>query len=204
MINHELIALSVLDKKEIEDFVHIEFESFHNMMVSIYSNHLEDGFNIRKTEIAKNMDKGHYFVAKMGKNIVGTIEMIDQSVIDGCQSDFRLYYQNLGFLKAFKAYFFSSIKPYQMDEKTIYLDTIAVTKKYRGQGLATKILQLTQQLAQKKGMHFLSLWVAQDNPIAYRVYEKFGFRPIIRKKTLIGSWIFKHGTWIYMKKKIIP
>ena len=191
-----------ISKDEIDDFVKIEFKSFTEMMLSIYSNNLTAGFEVRKFEILNNFKNSQYFVAKIGKKTVGTIEMIGLEAIKKYKTCFKIYYEKLGFFKAIKAYFFSSIEPYKMDGKTIYLDTVAVSKKYRGRGLAGKILSLSEDLAIKKGMEFLSLWVAEDNKIAYTVYEKSGFEPVIKKSSIIGALIFKHKNWIYMKKKM--
>lgn len=64
----------------------------------------------------------------------------------------------------------------------INIVSIAVDKEYRNLGLATKLIQKVEELANEKKMN-ISLEVAVDNITAYLLYEKLGFeKRRIRKK----------------------
>ncbi len=52
---------------------------------------------------------------------------------------------------------------------------VYVTKEYRGQGISTKLLLLTEKLAVKNSCCKLTLEVLQGNATAKMVYKKFGF-----------------------------
>ncbi|MBY6064222.1 GNAT family N-acetyltransferase [Pseudidiomarina sediminum] len=54
---------------------------------------------------------------------------------------------------------------------------IAVTKAHRGQGIAKRLLQEVETLAQFRGCCKLTLEVLQGNTPAKVAYEKFGFEP---------------------------
>lgn len=54
---------------------------------------------------------------------------------------------------------------------------IAVIKEYRGQGIAKRLLQEVETLAQFRGCVKLTLEVLQGNEPAKIAYDKFGFKP---------------------------
>jgi ribosomal protein S18 acetylase RimI-like enzyme len=60
----------------------------------------------------------------------------------------------------------------------LFICNLAVFKEYRGMGIATKLLEKTEEMAMEKGLNKLSLYVEIDNSNAKRVYEKFGFQEV--------------------------
>lgn len=58
----------------------------------------------------------------------------------------------------------------------INIVTIAVKKEFRNLGLATKLIERVKSLAKEKGINRLSLEVSVNNPTAYLLYEKLGFK----------------------------
>lgn len=52
---------------------------------------------------------------------------------------------------------------------------VAVTKKYRGHGIATKLLEYAMECGRKEGIKDFTLEVRVSNKAAIRVYEKNGF-----------------------------
>jgi ribosomal protein S18 acetylase RimI-like enzyme len=198
-VNLNKITLNSLKHDEIEQFIIIELQSFSKMMLSIYSNDLDAAFKIRKIEISDNLKTSQYYVAKLEEKIVGTIEMITLKSIRERKSSFKIYFRELGLFRAIKAYFFSSVKPFKMTDETIYLDTVAVKKEFRGKGVARKMLSLAEDKAKKMGKKVLTLWVAEENVPAYNLYKSFGFNKVVKKSSLILDKIFKYRNWIYMK-----
>lgn len=58
----------------------------------------------------------------------------------------------------------------------LYLDSLAVLPEYRGQGIATLLLEATAEKARRTGAGPLGLLVDKGNPNAERLYNKVGFR----------------------------
>lgn len=58
----------------------------------------------------------------------------------------------------------------------LYLDSLAVLPEYRGQGIATLLLEATVEKARRTGAGPLGLLVDKGNPNAERLYNKVGFR----------------------------
>ena len=52
---------------------------------------------------------------------------------------------------------------------------VAVTPEFRGQGIAKKMLELVEKIAQARGACKLTLEVLQGNFVALRSYQQFGF-----------------------------
>lgn len=71
-----------------------------------------------------------------------------------------------------------------------YIDAIAVAPKYWGKGIASQLLDLAPQIANKNGYHLLSLNVDKENPRAQRLYLHKGFTTT--KEMKIGNRIYDH------------
>jgi len=61
-------------------------------------------------------------------------------------------------------------------EKSLFLDSIYVDEKFRGLGIANRLIDLTKQKAQENGHKQLSLMVMNTNLIARRAYERNSFK----------------------------
>ena len=68
---------------------------------------------------------------------------------------------------------------------TFYLDTVAVIPEYRGQGVGTKLLSLARSHARKLGLRELSLNTFEQNTRATALYERFGFRAVMRRPAVV-------------------
>ena len=97
------IVLKNLKREEIPEFLQIEFDSFYEMMVLIFGGDINGGFKIRKREIEANLYTSKYFVAKVGEEIVGTIEIISQDAI-------KKYKENLPAFHLYKTMGYKEIK----------------------------------------------------------------------------------------------
>ena len=60
-------------------------------------------------------------------------------------------------------------------DDSLFLDSIYVDDKFRGQGIANRLIELTKQKAQKYGHKQLSLMVMNTNMTARRAYERNSF-----------------------------
>lgn len=61
------------------------------------------------------------------------------------------------------------------EEKKAYINNVEVLEEYRGNGLATIILEKAIQIASEKRFEKIQLHVAPDNKVAINLYEKYGF-----------------------------
>lgn len=62
-----------------------------------------------------------------------------------------------------------------MDNKAIYLSYLVVNKKYRNQGIGTKMIRYACQISKKEGYSYIVLNVDNDNVEAQKLYKKIGF-----------------------------
>ena len=61
-------------------------------------------------------------------------------------------------------------------EDSLFLDSIYVDEKYRGQGIGNRLIALTKQKAVQNGYKQLSLMVMNDNTTARRAYDRNNFK----------------------------
>ncbi|MDN6723911.1 MAG: GNAT family N-acetyltransferase, partial [Tetragenococcus halophilus] len=78
-----------------------------------------------------------------------------------------------------------------------YLDTLCVDAAYRGQGIATELLDATEDFAKKEGAKVLGLCVDHANKKAQRLYEDNGFK-------IVGEQIISDHPYHHMQKEIQP
>lgn len=74
--------------------------------------------------------------------------------------------------------------------KEWYLDALAVHPDHWGKGYASKLLDYSVIVGQKKGYHKLSLNVDKENPRAQRLYEHKGF--VTTNSMTIGDRVYDH------------
>lgn len=67
-----------------------------------------------------------------------------------------------------------------LDEGNI--DNVAVAPEYRRRGIADALLIDVIRRARERGLSFLTLEVRAGNDPAIRLYEKYGFQPVGRRK----------------------
>ena len=64
----------------------------------------------------------------------------------------------------------------EADEGDFYIDTVCVADRFRGYGIGAMLLKEAEKAAIQKGYLRLSLNVAQDNPVAKKLYEQNGYK----------------------------
>ena len=71
-----------------------------------------------------------------------------------------------------------------------YIDAIAVSPKYWGRGIASKLLDVAPKIAKKHGFSVVSLNVDKENPRAQRLYVHKGFETT--HTMTIGDRVYDH------------
>ena len=75
------------------------------------------------------------------------------------------------------------LRPYDRLElpNSFYISGMALFERYRGRGLGTEFLKLAAGRARGSGLSKVSLIVFEDNVGAKRLYERVGFREVMRE-----------------------
>jgi ribosomal protein S18 acetylase RimI-like enzyme len=200
--NFSHIELSNLKLKDLDDYLRIEFGAFYEKLKFIFSNRKKAALDIARSEISKNIDTGRYFNAKIDSKMVGIIEIVTIENIKSHTKDFRDYLESLGLQRALKAYFLTSMEIPRLDNRTIYIDNVAVDPESRRQGVAKKMLSFVEDFARENRKTILKLWVAFLNNNAYDLYKKFGFIEQVKRSSGIAEKYTGYRDWIFMKKEI--
>lgn len=94
-----------------------------------------------------------------------------------------------------------SIKPLFFTKETYneewYIDTLVVSPKYRGMGLAKKLIAATKNSAQHAKKDVIGLNVDITNKNAKKLYDSIGFCPIA--ELTIANHKYIHMYWDYKK-----
>lgn len=85
-----------------------------------------------------------------------------------------------------------------------YVNAVATDPAYRGQGVASKLMERAEQLADRENAEALSLIVAEENVSARRLYEKLGYQSIAWRPIVPYPRCPHTGDWVLMKKGVAP
>ena len=69
-------------------------------------------------------------------------------------------------------------KVYLEKPRILELQNVGVLKEFQGQGISKKLFEEVLLEAKKQNIQEIKLGVFNDNHIAYKLYEKLGFKPV--------------------------
>lgn len=68
-----------------------------------------------------------------------------------------------------------SIEVHHEQEKFIYLDDLSVSKKYRSNGIGTKLIRTAERFAEETDISTIILHVDKSNSSAFNLYKRLGY-----------------------------
>lgn len=83
-----------------------------------------------------------------------------------------------------------------------YINAIATYERYRGKGVARRLLQEAKAQALSEGFEVMSLIVASENRLAKRLYEYLGYATIATEPVTLFPGCLHGGNWELMVKAI--
>lgn len=95
----------------------------------------------------KSVNDGTFFVAEADGIVVGIMEILFRHVEN----------------------------PSQVVRNVVFIDTMAVDKKYRGKGIGHLLFEKVQQIKEQEHCDSIELQVNAKNKAAYEMYSKYGF-----------------------------
>ena len=78
-------------------------------------------------------------------------------------------------------------------ENSLFLDALGVDASHRRQGIGTRLVELTKEMAQKSGYELISLIVFADNAAALALYRSLGFESVKEIKLEGNEFILHQG-----------
>ena len=111
------------------------------------------------------------FVAEENKEVVGAICSYDGSKL------YELRKALFEELEKRKAKLDKKLTD-ECESGELYIDSLAVFKKYRGRGIAKALIARVEEKSRELKIPILGLLVDNENPNAAKLYTSLGFRPI--------------------------
>lgn len=93
----------------------------------------------------------------------GELPRLRQTFIDGAKAAFGIDHSSI---------------PLETEPGELYIDSLAVLPEYRGQGIASRLLEQTKLKCSYTDLPRVGLLVDANNPKAERLYERCGFRVV--------------------------
>lgn len=147
-----------------------------------------------------------YFVATLNNKVVGVVKCgytNQKKLKDLEKKSFFYLVKKYGLLNVLKLSFASILLSSNAVPGEYYIEHIAVSESARGHGLGTLLInRVFEEANQLNEIHKVTLYVADSNPGAKKLYEKLGFRTIKKRRSLLMHLFFKNRTWYYMTKNL--
>jgi len=136
-------------------------------------NHTLEDFHEVMTHLVERDDSQYSYL----NTIVAMDEQDELMGICVMYDGAKLHSLRRAFVQAAKEHFEMDFSG--MDDETqsgeLYLDSLAVKERFRGQGIATALLKSTPARAKEMGIPAVGLLVDKGNPMAERLYYQVGF-----------------------------
>ena len=69
--------------------------------------------------------------------------------------------------------------------REVFIDELFIVDRHRGRGLGTRVLEFVERTCRDLGARAVHLGVANENVVARKVYEKYGFSPTGRQMMIL-------------------
>ena len=83
-----------------------------------------------------------------------------------------------------------------------YINAVACSPAFRGQGIGSRLMRLAETLARAAGADRLALIVAEENAAAKRLYERLGYATVSRRAILPFPGCPHGGDWLLMQREL--
>ncbi|MGO2334264.1 GNAT family N-acetyltransferase [Providencia sp.] len=108
--------------------------------------------------------------------------------------------RQFGLLKTIKATWICSLFNHSPDDHEAYISYIGVSNQFQGKGIGKYILRwIMKYISKNNNIDYISLYVAQNNTGAKKLYENLGFTVDKYEKSLITQLSMNVNSWFYMK-----
>lgn len=87
-------------------------------------------------------------------------------------------------------------------ESSLYVQSLCVKEEYRGQGIGTKLIELTKQNAKRQGYKYVSLIVFDENKNALQLYKQNNFS-IAKHIELYENQYFPYKGGAYLMASLV-
>jgi len=201
-MNNSNITIRSLKKGDIDYFLKIELAAFYKKILFVFSGDEAAAYAIARSELVENLGTGRYYNAISNGRPVGTIEFVTKENFGVYRRSFFQHYKYLGLIRTIKAYFLTFFDVPNLDNKTIYIDNVAVDEDHRRKGIAGKMLYFAEDYAKEHGKSVLKLWVASKNKGAVSLYKKAGFIEIMKRSSRSSEKYFGYRDWSFMEKEL--
>ena len=85
-----------------------------------------------------------------------------------------------------------------------YVNVLAGYPVYRGKGYGSLLLKVAEEIARDTDVRRMSVIVADTNPGARRLYERYGYGEVARRRCERGDWQTDTENWVLLIKHLGP
>ncbi len=143
-----------------------------------------------------------YLVAQTGESVSGVI-VLKWKGQDRLSMPMRWRKaRKLGLWNAVKTLFGMILLDTSPKAGECYIEHVAVSSEHRGMGIGTMLIEEGERIARRSGLPLYSLYVAESNEGAVRLYQSLGFSIDKRVKSWLTKRIFGIPVWYRMVKAL--
>ena len=184
------------EEADIVDAAHLIASAFREKYMAFAAGNWEKAIKIAEAEMRFRGRMDNFFVAELEGKVVGAIEIISIEISGIPSGDMlAIYYKHLGLGKGTRAAYLLSLLTRAITEEEACVSCLAVAEETQRKGVARALLACGENFARDIGKKQLTLWVAETNLPAIRLYTSEGFitgtlssSPNLKKFVNLESW----------------
>lgn len=190
------------DGREVAEIVVSSFESKFMALIPLPRERLADVL-IDSNIVAQEPFEG-YVVAEVNGKCVGVMLLKWKTQQREKRKPYLYWFAiKYGLAVAIQLWFGIGLLGRSVNGSECYIEHIAVSSNARGMGIGTLLLQYGEQIARDlPGIQMLSLYVANNNPKAFQLYERQSFRLKAEVNSPLTGRLFDVDKWLYMTKSL--
>jgi len=134
-------------------------------------------------------------VAVIDEEIAGVVVCVPNGIV-ATKTDRKILVKYLGFIKGnilHYAVLITNKFPFEVDDKTGIIEILATHENHRGKGVGTALMK---HVFDMHSYNTYILEVVDTNEVAIKLYEKIGFKEVMRKKSPFPNSPHKYSVYL--------
>lgn len=137
------------------------------------------------------------YVAEVAGQFAGTMSLVRENTSDEEGISLIQLGRQFGWANVMGLLTCYSVLEHNVASGEVYIDHIVSSPAMRGRGVGTRLLEMAKQ-SLGEGER-LTLYVAESNPEAKKLYERLGFRVVKKQKSHLKKMLIGEEGWYFME-----
>ncbi|MGX7023641.1 GNAT family N-acetyltransferase [Vagococcus hydrophili] len=191
------ITVTYDNQKNGENIKALVLESFHNKFKQSHFTNTEIiQLSSKFWQLPNKESSNIQYIAETEHHIAGSLLLKRNNESDTTMKEFVSLFFKYSPLKILKLLTIFSILEHHVEQNEVYIDYVVVDQTFRGQGIGHQLINQAKNTVHEH--EYLSLYVAESNIGAIKLYRNLGFKIVSAKNSFFRKLFLNETGWYYM------